>query len=144
MKFILLALLGFMAFLLWKKLNGPRVRAADTAPPARAMPRPALDEAQQQLYQRLQAALPTTMVLVQPPLSQVLDLGADAQRYAHILVDFAICRKDSTPIGIVAFDDSAHLSTVSQAVETAGLRFVRFNRARLPDAAHIKEALGFL
>lgn len=145
MKYLLLALVGFVAYLFWKKLNAPHVRVRPAPPPpARAVVRAALDDAQQQLFQRLQSTLPSVMILVQPALVQILDLGADTSRYTDVLVDFAICRKDSTPLAIIVLDDSLADPAMAQIVEASGVRFVRFHRARLPDAARIKEVLGFL
>lgn len=146
MKFLLLIALAFAAWLFWKKFNAPAVRRDEQGSgraPARALPRKALDEAQQAMYARLQAALPSTMVLVQPALGQIVDTGADASRFADVLVDFAVCSKDSTPIGVVVLDDRVD-SAVEGAVTAAGLRFARFSSAHLPDTQAIKDALGFL
>lgn len=146
MKLLLLLALAFVAFMLWKKMNAPTVRRAEHgtgAPPDRAVARRALDDAQQAMYARLQSALPSTMVLARPTLGQIVDTGADAGRFAEVQLDFAVCRKDSSPIGVVVIDDRVS-DAVEQAVRAAGLRFARFRSARLPDEDEIKEALGFL
>ncbi len=146
MKLLLLLGLAVLAFVFWKKLNAPNVRRDERgtgAAPERAIARRALDEAQQALYARLQSALPSTMVLARPALGQIIDTGADAARFAEVRLDFAVCRKDSSPIGVIALDDRVS-ETVEQTIRTAGLRFARFRSARLPDEDEIKEAMGFL
>lgn len=145
-RLIFFAVLAFAAFLFWKKLQKPSLRRPprdDGPAPAQAAARKALTDHQQALYSRLQSALPSTMLLVQPTLGQVVDTGADAARFSNVPIDFAVCRKDSTPIGVVVLDDQVG-PAVEQAVTRAGLRFARFRSGHLPDEREIKDALGFL
>ena len=150
MKLLVLLALALVAIILWKKMNAPTVRraesgtASDTGPAAEhAVARRALDEAQQAMYARLQTALPSTMVLARPALGQIIDTGGDAARFAEVALDFAVCRKDSSPIGVIVLDDRVS-DAVEQTVLAAGLRFARFRSARLPGEEEIKEAMGFL
>jgi hypothetical protein len=142
-KFLLLLLVGFVAYLFWKKMQGSSLLNPRTVPTGLQIKRP-LSEAQQALFIRLQNALPSTMIMVQPALSQLIS----AQQGMHsalekTLVDFAICRQDSSPLGVVLLD-ADNADTLEKWITQTGLKCARFKSSSLPDEQKIRDAFGFL
>jgi hypothetical protein len=84
------------------------------------------------------------MILVRPALGQLLSGQNEAARsaLAQRFVDFAICRRDSTPIGVVMLDRAD--AGIEPLVTRAGLRYAAFRSAKPPSEREIREALGFL
>ncbi|CAN5268521.1 hypothetical protein BH09PSE6_BH09PSE6_33110 [soil metagenome] len=103
-----------------------------------------LSEAQQRIFTRLQSAMPSTMILVHPALSQLLNGRDDGSRSVleRRFVDFAVCRRDSTPIGVVMLDDAD--ASTEALVKRAGLRYATFRSHPLPSEREIRDALGFI
>lgn len=137
-RFLFFALLLLVLYAVWK--TAQRRRQAAVAAPA-ALKKP-LNPAQQILFARLQAALPSALIMVQPALGQLLALPDP--HLAQTLVDFAVCRKDSSPIGVVLLDTQAQHPALEQAVTQAGLKYAHFRSEPLPSEQELRDALGFL
>ncbi len=141
-----LVLLGVVAMLvvMWAKraLAQRDARLEDAS--VSTAPRTPLSKAEQRLFGRLQSAMPSTMILVRPALAQLLEGRDDGSRraLAQHTVDFAVCGRDSTPIGVVEVDPSD--ASVEPLVRRAGLRYAAFRSARLPSEREIRDAFGFL
>jgi hypothetical protein len=103
-------------------------------------PRRVLTQAQQVCLAELQAALSSTLILVQPRLDQILNPAP--VHLASRTLDFAVCSKDSTPIAVVMLDSDDR--AIEEAIANAGLRFANFHSHRLPDAQTMRATLGFL
>ncbi|HEU4620673.1 MAG TPA: hypothetical protein VFS42_00480 [Burkholderiaceae bacterium] len=138
MKFVLLLVLAAIVLLVLKKAAAPSRSVPSSTTPAI---RRALNEGQQALFARLQSALPSTMILVQPALAHVLDARGDD---GGLLADFAVCRKDSSPLAIVLLDEPPGAERIARLAQAAGLRVARFRSGKLPNDQDIKDALGFL
>lgn len=141
-RILFFALILFLGYLLWKKIRSGKTASVKNAHPA-VLKQP-LSPAQQSLFARLQNALPSTLIMVQPALSQLVQTPGMSQDLAQTLVDFAICRRDSTPIGVVQLDDAQNAEAVEQCMNEAGLKYVRFSSTKLPDDQQIRNALDFL
>ncbi len=141
-KFLLLLLVGFIAYLFWKKMQGSGQLNTRSAPTGLQIRRP-LSEAQQALFIRLQNALPSTMIMVQPALSQLISAQGLHSALEKTLVDFAICRQDSSPLGVVLLD-AHNADALEQWITQTGLKCARFKSSSLPDEQKIREAFGFL
>ncbi len=142
-KFLLLALFGVVAYLFWKKMQSGTTVRDDRATPAAVLKRP-LNEAQQALFLRLQNALPSTLIMVQPAVTQLVHAPDLDTRTAATLVDFAVCRKDSSPLGVVQLDAGMPNDALEQYLSRAGLKVVRFKSSALPTEQQIRDAFGFL
>jgi hypothetical protein len=140
-KFLLLLLLGLAAYLFWKKTQRSE-RLNSRSPPVGVLKRP-LSTTQQALFAKLQNALPSTMIMVQPTLSQLVSADSMNQSLAKTVVDFAICRKDSSPLGVVLLD-ADYADALEQWVTQTGLKCARFKSSSLPDEQQIRDVFGFL
>ncbi len=141
-KFLLLLLLGIAAYVFWKKMRRPERHESNPPPEGLQLKRP-LSAAQQALFAKLQSALPSTLIMVQPALSQLVSADGMNQTLAKTVVDFAICRKDSSPLGIVLLD-ADHADALEQWVIQAGLKCARFKSSSLPDEQQIRDVFGFI
>jgi len=134
MKLLFLLLVIAVVYLIWKKNARPIV--AMRAP---TLKRP-LDEHQRQLFARLQAALPSALILAQPSVGQLVD--SDDAALADGQLDFAVLGRDARPIGV------AVLGSIDPRHETlltaAGLRVACFKPGALPDEQQIRDAFGYL
>jgi hypothetical protein len=137
-KFLFFAVLLLALFMLFK-VSKRRNQLPTAAPGALKKP---LSPAQQLLFARLQGALPSTLIMVQPSLGQLVELPEN--KLAQTLFDFAVCRKDSSPLGVVLLDASAHSPALEQAVTQAGLKYAHFRADHLPTEQELRDALGFL
>lgn len=139
MKFLLIVVLLAFGWMLFRKL------AAEQRPSEKTTVRPALRKpltpAQRDLFARLQTALPSTMLMVQPALSQLIETHGDD---AELMPDFAVCKRDASPIGIVILDAEPASQRIETLAAAAGLRVAHFRSTRLPNDQDIKDALGFL
>jgi hypothetical protein len=111
-----------------------------------------LSDPEQILYYRLVNALPECMVLAQVQLSRVLGVkkGADFTTWNNRInqksVDFVVCLKDSTVVGVVELDDATHGraarekadATKDKALLSGGVEIVRWNVKSLPDEEEIR------
>jgi hypothetical protein len=112
-----------------------------------------LSEREQALYQRLVAMYPEHVVLAQVALSQLIDVRPDApnrrsvrNRYAQLVADFVLCRRDFSVLAVIELDDSTHERADRQdadrrktlAVEAAGLRLVRFEAGPIPSEVALR------
>jgi hypothetical protein len=146
LKFLFFALVGLVIWAILKKVQNPRRDLPSDEVHrsgqhnASATPRRALNPAQQECHARLQSALSSMMILVQPRVDQLLNNAPAA--LASRIVDFAICGKDSLPIAVVSID--VHDPDLDRFFTNAGLRFANFRSTRLPDDQTIRETLGFL
>ena len=157
MKFIFFALIALVAWAIVKRQwSQPRTRRDDAPPPTQGaawrddappgeqatslQARKTLSEPQRRCLAHLQDALPSMVVLVQPRISQLL-AGVRGE-LADKSVDFAICGRDSTPLGAIALDTPD--PAVEAALTSAGLRYVLLKSQRLPDHETLKSALGFI
>jgi hypothetical protein len=140
-KFFLLLLLAVAAYVFWKKMQRQK-RLDSSSPPVGVLKRP-LSAAQQTLFSKLQSALPSTMIMVQPALSQLVSADGMNQTLAKTVVDFAVCRKDSSPLGVVLLD-ADYADALEQWITQTGLKCARFKSSALPDEQQIREVLGFL
>jgi hypothetical protein len=62
---------------------------------------------------------------------------------AKTVVDFAICRKDSSPLGVVLLD-ADYADALEEWITQTGLKCARFKSSALPDEQQIRDVLGFL
>jgi hypothetical protein len=141
-KFLLLLALALVAYLFWKKMQATH-RLDGSSPPFKLPLKRPLSAAQQTLFVRLQTALPSTMIMVQPALSQLISAESMHPEWSTIMVDFAICRKDSSPLGIV-FLDSDQANNLEPWVTQTGLKSAFFKSSSLPNEQEIRDAFGFL
>ncbi|WP_085315976.1 hypothetical protein [Derxia lacustris] len=134
MKLLLLLVVLAVVFVLWKKSARPVVAVR---PP---MVRRPLDEAQRQLFARLQSALPSAMILAQPSVAQLIE--SDDATLADSQLDFAVLGRDARPIGVAVLGtlDPRHENLLT----AAGLRVARFKPGALPDDQQIRDAFGYL
>jgi very-short-patch-repair endonuclease len=106
-----------------------------------------LSNPEQALFGRLVRACPNHQILAQVALSQMIGAKkgersrAMRNRYAQLVADFLICRKDFSIEAVVELDDSSHKRGDRQradlrksgVLEAAGIRLVRLSVAELPD-----------
>lgn len=114
-----------------------------------------LSQPEQVLYYRLVRVLPDYMVLAQVSLSRLLGVkaGHNAQawfnRINRMSADFVVCRKDSSVVAVIELDDSSHVREdrlvadrkKETALQSAGIRLLRWNVKALPDEETIKNQL---
>ncbi|WP_028311411.1 hypothetical protein [Derxia gummosa] len=134
MKLLFLLAVVAIVYFWWKK-NARAVVAV--RPPMVKRP---LDEAQRQLFARLQSALPSAMILAQPSIAQLVE--SDDASLAAAQLDFAVLGRDARPIGVAVL---APLDPRQETLLTdAGLRVARFKPGALPDDQQIRDAFGYL
>lgn len=135
-------------------LKGRR-RADDSGEPWPFYAKRPLSQPEQVLYYRLVKILPDHMVLAQVSLSRLLGVkaGHNAQawfnRINRMSADFVVCRKDSSVVAVIELDDSSHVREERQvadrkkgtALQSAGIRLLRWNVKALPDEETIKSQL---
>lgn len=109
---------------------------------------------EQVLYLRLCNALPQHIVLAQVGLSRILGVkkGHSAaqwfNRINRMSADFVLCAKDARVVAIIELDDASHSradrlladAKKDQALQSAGIRVVRWQAKAMPDEATIKAA----
>jgi very-short-patch-repair endonuclease len=145
---LLLLLLGLLAVLHFR-LRGDT--AADDGPWPVFVKKP-LSAPEQQLYFRLVKALPEHFVLSQVSLSRFL--GVKGSRKVHawhnrihrLTADFLVCAKDARVLAVIELDDGSHKTDDQRrtdakrqrALESAGVRVIRWQAKALPDEAAIR------
>ena len=148
---LFLVLLGLVAAAYFKLRGG----AANENGPWPVFAKKPLSAPQQLLYFRLVKALPEHIVLAQVPMSRFLGVKGSKNVHAwnnriHRLgVDFVVCAKDARVLAVVELDDAAHKSAEqlrtdekkSRALESAGVRMIRWQARSLPDEAAIRTEL---
>lgn len=111
---------------------------------------------EQVLYFRLVAALPELIVMPQVQLTRVLGVkkGHSYQTWGNRInrmsLDFVVTRKDSSVVAAVELDDASHRrrdrveadAKKDKALESAGVRIVRWNVKAIPSAEEIRDQLG--
>jgi very-short-patch-repair endonuclease len=114
-----------------------------------------LSQPEQILYFRLVQALPEHIILAQVQLSRLLgvkkgnNFNAWNNRINRMSADFVVCNKDSSVVAVIELDDATHLKEERQtadakkdkALESAGVRIMRWQAKALPDIAAIQLAL---
>ena len=114
-----------------------------------------LSRPEQVLYLRLVKSLPQYLVFSQVQLSRFIDVerGAPRQswfnRISQLSADFLILRPDTSVVAVVELDDASHNrlarqdadSRKSHALESAGVRLIRWHVKSLPDEPAIRTAL---
>lgn len=119
--------------------------------------KPVLTEPEQILYYRIRAALPDHLVFVQVSMSQVLQPAGTRDQNAFNAIsqkslDFLVCRRDTSVVAAIELDDSSHNresrkradATKDHALQSAGIKVIRWNVTAMPDAATIQNAIiGF-
>jgi hypothetical protein len=132
-----------------------RRRARTAAPSWPFYVKKAMSPVEQVLYHRLVKALPDRIVLAQVGLSRILGVkkghnyGAWFNRINRMSADFVICAKDSSVLAVIELDDASHAredrlaadAKKDLALESAGVRVVRFQVKALPDEAAIRAAV---
>lgn len=145
---LFLVLLGLVAAAYFKLRGG----AASDDSPWPVFAKKPLSAPEQLLYFRLVKALPEHIVLPQVSLSRFL--GVKGSRNVHawnnrihrLNADFLVCAKDARVLAVVELDDGAHKSDEQQrtdakkhrALESAGVRVIRWQARSLPDEAAIR------
>lgn len=118
-------------------------------------PKKVLSNPEQVLYHRLVRALPEYLVLAQVQLSRVLGVKRGYSfaewnnRINRLSLDFLVCRKDSSVVAAIELDDSSHNRSDRQeadarkalALESAGIKLIRWSTNALPDDAAIRMAV---
>lgn len=111
-----------------------------------------LTEREQVAYARLLQAFPDYVVLAQVALSQVLapvakgaQRQSDLNRIDRLVLDFVICRRDSSVVAVFEFDDKSHSSARRVDADQRKDRFlssvgVRVHRvgSEIPPAAALR------
>lgn len=111
-----------------------------------------LSNPEQVLYFRLCKALPDHIVLAQVSLSRMLgvnkgnNFGEWFNRINRMSADFVLCSKDSTIVAVIELDDASHKRATREAadakkdkaLESAGIRIIRWQVSSMPDEAEIK------
>jgi len=119
-------------------------------------PRKPLSAPEQVLYFRLCKALPDHMILAQVGLSHILGVkkGNNFQawynRINRMSADFVVCSKDSRVLAVIELDDSSHEkerrkvadAKKNKALDSAGIRILRWNVKAMPDEVEIKSAFS--
>lgn len=156
MKILLIALivLAVVAIILIKLKQRSGLNDSEVAWPFYA--KKPLTQPEQVLYHRLVSALPDHIVLAQVQLSRILGVKQGNNfhewnnRINRMSLDFVVCNKDASVIAVIELDDKTHEKATrreadekkDKALESAGVRLVRWKVNALPDEAAIKLALG--
>jgi hypothetical protein len=148
MKFILLLLLIIAVLIMVSKLK-VQIQAAQGDWPLFA--KKPLSEPEQQLYFRLQQAMPEHIVLAHVPLSCLLDVKnghnyrAWFKRMHLMQAQFVVCDKESGVLAVIELDDVARpeqdRGAAEQALSGAGIRVLHWQAKALPDPATIRSIL---
>ncbi len=115
-----------------------------------------LSRPEQVLYLRLVKSLPQYLVFSQVQLSRFIDVerGVPRQswfnRISRLSADFLILRPDTSVVAAVELDDASHNSASrqdadarkTQALESAGVKPVRWHVKSMPDEVAIRTALA--
>lgn len=145
---LFLVLLGLVAVAYFKLRSDG---ASDDGPWPLFAKKP-LSAPEQQLYFRLVKALPEHVVLAQVALSRFLGVkGSESvhawnNRIHRLTADFLVCAKDARVLAVIELDDATHKSVEQQrnaakksrALESAGVRVIRWQARALPDEATIR------
>jgi len=113
-----------------------------------------LTNPEQVLYHRLVKALPNHIVLAQVQLSRLLGVKKGVHfaswfnRINRKSVDFVVCQRDGSAVAAIELDDSTHSrrarqtadATKDKALESAGVRIIRWTVTSLPDESAIRAA----
>jgi hypothetical protein len=111
---------------------------------------------EQELHQRLVAALPRHIVMSRVPLASVLGVKQGfkpatwTKRLRALQYDFVVCTRDSGVLAAIALDDGSrngaaqlcHDQRIERASAAAGVLLLRWHTKALPDQAQIQAALG--
>lgn len=115
-------------------------------------PTKVMSKAEQILYFRLKDALPDHIVLAQVALSRVITprKGQNAlaafRSISQKSLDFVVCHKDGSVLAAIELDDDSHKrqnrikadAAKDSALESAGVKLVRWHVRSIPDEAEIK------
>jgi very-short-patch-repair endonuclease len=115
-----------------------------------------LSQPEQVLYRRLVKALPNHLVFAQVQLSRFLKVKRGVPRQAwfnrisQLSADFLILKPDTSVIAAIELDDASHDrpgrrqadARKSHALQSAGIRLIRWHVRALPDEAAIRAALA--
>lgn len=148
---LLLLLLGLMAFAVLRLRAGAKMGEG----PWPLYAKKPLSVPEQVLYFRLVKALPEHIVLAQVGLSRILGVKRSENFHAwnnrinRMSVDFVVCAKDAKVLAVIELDDASHQAPERQradakknmAVESAGVRLIRWQAKSLPDEATIRTEL---
>jgi very-short-patch-repair endonuclease len=146
---VLLLILGVLAALLKKRpksVRGPwplEVRKTILSPP------------EQVLYRHLVQALPQNLVFAQVQVSRFLDVRRRVPRLTwlnrinQMSADFLVLNPDTSFEAAIELDDASHGSPSrrdagarkTQALQSAGVKLIRWNVKSLPDEAAIRAAV---
>jgi very-short-patch-repair endonuclease len=149
---VVVIVIAVALFAIAKAKNG---RGSDDAPWPFYAKKP-LSNPEQVLYFRLCKALPEHIVLAQVALSRMLgvnkgsNFGMWFNRINRMSADFVLCSKDSTIVAVIELDDASHKKAnreaadakKDKALESAGIRIVRWQVNAIPDEAAIRAAFG--
>jgi very-short-patch-repair endonuclease len=111
-----------------------------------------LSSPEQIVYFRLCKALPDHIVLAQVALSRMLgvkkgsNFGEWFNRINRMSADFVLCSKDATIVAVIELDDASHKKAnrlaadakKDKALESAGIRILRWQVNAIPNEAEIK------
>jgi very-short-patch-repair endonuclease len=114
--------------------------------------RTVLSQPEQILYRRLVHALPNNLVFAQVQLSRFLEVKRGVPRQAwfnrisQLSADFLILNPDTSVVAAIELDDASHLRASRQAadarktraLQSAGVRLIRWHVGSLPDEASIR------
>lgn len=148
---LFLVLLGLIALTLFKLRGG--TEPGDGPWPLYAKKPMTVPE--QVLYFRLIKALPDHIVLAQVGLSRIVGVKAKQNFHAwnnrinRLSADFVVCAKDAKVLAVIELDDASHRTPErlrtdakkNMALESAGLRIIRWQAKSLPDEATIRTEL---
>jgi hypothetical protein len=154
-----LAFVAFSAIVLVVALVYSERLRAKLYPPDKFWPyhaRRVLSGPEQVLYRRLARALPDSMVLAKLPLAEVIGVKraayADAwtSRIAEAVVDFVVCREDSTAVVVIELEDAGTRGSRSirtdrftdNALAAAGIALLRWNADALPSESEIRRLIA--
>jgi len=118
--------------------------------------RTVLTQPERVLYRRLMNAVPNNIIFAQVQLSRFLEVkrGVPRQswfnRISQLSADFLILNPDTSVVAAIELDDASHLrvsrraadARKTHALQSAGVRLIRWHVAALPDEAAIRTALA--
>jgi hypothetical protein len=147
---VLLLILGVLAALLKK-----RPKAA-TGPWPLEVRKTVLTQPEQVLYRRLVQALPQNLVFAQVQLSRFLEVrrGVPRQgwfnRISQLSADFLVLNPDTSVVAAIELDEASHGhpsrrdadARKSHALQSAGVRLIRWHVKSLPDEETIRAAVA--
>ena len=148
---ILVLVVGFLLY--FSKLKGG---GSVDGGPWPFYPRRPLSDPELILYRRLVLSLPSHIVLAQVSLGRFLgvkkghNFGQWFNRINRMSADFLVCGQDGSVLAVIELDDASHSradrvaadAKKNKALESAGLRMIRWQAKSLPDESLIRGAFA--